>query len=349
MKTALLVLLSIVALMTSSVTAMDEHEVLQEIITAHLSNRGKILTWEGSALVTDTYVQDTESRVTVSDVDYALDQIKETLSWGFVERDNPQVESTERSPVRVRAIRTRTGVTRLEAPTGDQRDNIVGVHPTARFAPTYSSEDFDPMYFFGAASGAIELRVGAVYDMRGNPHMSWKVSRDGNRVTIRSDTNISVNVYVIDLDVGSNLVGNLMSESEPNGQMVMKTTTDWTWTQVSGVWVPASVHYQQSKPRKNSTYSRVIEWGTQTVNGTIAKDRFSLAAIGAGDGDTVLDIRSHMEMTIKDGTLVPAGRTSVAPAPPVSNMSRYVANGTAIVAFLSLLIFVMRQRSRVNL
>ena len=347
--------ISIICFFSGPIKGDDATDQLRQIAVNNQANRGSIVTWEGRVSISDKQMHDGEQRSAAYDADYTLDRSSETLRWSFREvssdGDPDSVGTAQENskdalfepPASVTGILSNDGLSRIDTRIVGTVSNMLGIQPANLFTRSYTSWDFDPMYYFDPAGGPAALRIQLVYDMKDNPYSTWKVSKSGSMVTLRSDVNISINEYVVDLNSGSNVVSNLMTERDAAGNLVAEMEWNATFVQVGDIWVPGRVLYEDKHHVNKTNFSRMLEWHTQTVNGTLAEQAFDLAAIGVRDGFTVVDDRTGSLMDVKDGKLIPRIDRGGNVPPNARRYSIWIASISVLIG-LALIVFITRRR-----
>ncbi|GEM_PF-2366819 len=337
---------------TVQLSAIEKLEILHEISVRHVANREKIVTWEGKVEVLDRYSRPNETQSATCEVEYALNRAEDQYRWTFRQlklmRTVDGKQETDLQLYQVGGIRTKGGVTRLDAfDHGDYKGpQALGIHEVGYFHPGPGSLDFDPMYYFQEGSRTVEARFDLFYEMSGRPHPRRTTNRVGTCVTYREDFNV-VNEFTVDLAQGANLVESLYTESDENGGLLMETKVNTKYQMISDIWVPSNVDYVSRRPQDGTSFTRSFTWVSQTVNGELDDAAFSLATIGAKDGDIVSDNRSGIGLTIAGGNLVPAGNVPFNSAVPESKRVRWlVILAVSVFGLACMLAFMYRDRRR---
>lgn len=340
----------------SVLQAGEKLQILNDIAIQHVANRERIVTWEGKVEVLDRYVRPNETQSATCEVEYALNRADDIYRWTFRQLqvtltvDGKQVTDVRR--YQVGGIRTKEGVTRLDwfdpAKGETVGKQILGIQPPGYFHPGPGSLDFDPMYFFQEGSRSLESTFKQCYDMSEIKVPYRTTTQDGSRVTY-ANTGNSVNQFTVDLAQGSNLVEALYSESNAQGELIQEIKVNTTYTKSAEICVPSTVVYASRRPKDGTEFIRKFKWTSQTVNGELAHDAFSLATIGAKDGALVSDMRSGLSLAVKDGGLSPIAAAPFQPPVPESHFARWIMIlGTCIVVLVFLGIIVFRQRRSAN-
>ena len=160
--------------------------------------------------------------------------------------------------------------------------------------------DFRPFVMMRAVAGAdvVNLFQGYAKAVKEGVDLKQRtLSRQGERVTLRSQIGESVNEYVIDLEKGCSLLRFVSEGSEP--------TSAWTGEpqMVAGVWIPRLITSELTNGPQTTVVR--MEWRDQVVNEPTPEDQFTLAKLGVRQGDYVVDRRTGAQYQVTDERLEP--------------------------------------------
>jgi hypothetical protein len=275
-------------------------EILNVVVQEHRANLGRLQTWTGTALIADKTSRNgqLESK-TKYDVAFAVDRVHDAFRWDRRTVETARYENGKEVPGLPEGLWSESGMRkgddfyRLGPRKPDARGQIASVNTPAAIHPGPASTDFDPLSFFGAHGQDVAERFRYFYEYSGNPALTWKTTRDHDRLTVESDVGVSVNRYVVDLAQGANLVEWYLLDRDATGKEPQgETKMTWEHEQVAGVWVPKKVVYYDEDRRRGTRSDRTIDWRDQRVNEPLPADTFSLATLGVRPGDQVVDMRS---------------------------------------------------------
>ncbi len=293
-------------------------ELLQLVAAAHESNRERIQTWRGRAVV--------ETRITSADAD-SVEERTASVEF-FLDRERKAHRSnflTSKS-VLIAKGQTEPNVRPMECyllkdgayyeyvwePHGDEVRNgpserTVRIQEESARLLSAFGYDFDPMYWltFGNTGVARHFKTHYKWAKEGQEFGPASVGRTGNLVKFEVHANDAmkerfggdvVNEWIVDLSKGGNL---LVYDSGGDQAGVIVPGVRWTYEHenVGGIWVPKRVAVETTSAGR--TTRRGVEWVENVINEPIPEEEFSLVKLGARRGDRVRDSRTGAEYLLE--------------------------------------------------
>jgi hypothetical protein len=292
-------------------------QLLKLVADENQANREAIRTWRGRASITENDKRRDGSTFRLeSSVEFAYDSHKAATRWYNLNRSqvskagDPSGSHDERTfssgmvkdkafyslgPLAVSAEGTR------KATVADPKRAGRGV----------MSNDFAPVIFLNMNNLPVSRELLFFFEHAQDPNISeYFVRREGDRVIFEGRLEDLWHRYEFDLSKGGNII--LHESKSKMGSTVRKQE----YTEISGVWVPSRMTYENKRSEEGRTYSRTIEWLENEVNSPLADNEFSLAKLGLRKGDHIRDLRSGARLEIFGGDLpAAAGLAEVAPRP----------------------------------
>lgn len=324
-------------------------EVLNRVAQEFRINLGKLKTWQGAFVVTDTMqVGGKVAGTKKYHVTYCVDQTKESFRWNrkTIEETvasggatNPG-DLTYESGMRKRDTFIRYGPKKLSSSHGAAATS----GPTNLINYGIRSTDFDPMYFFSDFGSDLGNRFDFFYQHSGDFTWHWKTSVVADRVQVESVVNIGTNRYVMDLSKGATAAELFLQDRDEKSQTVTQETK-WTgeYRQVNDVWVPHLIMIYNETKANSSRTNRVVEWIDQKVNEPLPEDAFSTAAMETLPGDIVFDRRSGTQMVVP-GEIIRMGSPDQRPPDAARSNFRWLLVAISVCVLGSLFVWWIRRR-----
>src|SRR5690606_35348572 len=175
---------------------------------------------------------------------------------------------------------------------------VVVIHGEKNISFGPGSVDFDPMYCFTDYGEPLHERFSKLYEIisEGNGN-AWSIDRVGHTVILtsesgRPDVGKVVSSYTIYLSKGANVVAYKGSDKNTESSLT------YDFKLISNSWLPIKYVYESSRTRERTHFRGEARWLENHVNLPPDESLFSLAALGALEGDRVKDSRSGTQYTI---------------------------------------------------
>jgi len=320
-------------------------DLLKLTAAAYTDNRGRILSWQGTAQVEMSTEDEAGPRnATRNSASFLFDQVQNAVRWSWTvqerkERNGNQLAVVPPDPYVIHEMRKGDRFYR-HAPgllqADGQKDYTLVIYPGQEALSRQTSDSFDPTWYLTKQGSDLAEKLLFYQREARNPNMSdGSVKREGNLVILETQLSGTVNRWKFDLDQGGNLVS-YYSESDQG-----KAVIEWTYANVDGAWVPKTYTndgYDKSRDGKFTKTKRVVVFTRNTLNKPIDPSEFTLQKLGvkAGTyttdrilgiayryaGDTPLTIAKDTP-GLKNAATVPALSQPPATTPPLPGASSF--------------------------
>lgn len=290
-------------------------ELLRLAATEHRANLQRLRTWRARVVIS---AHGGEPKVHTVDsekaIEFAYDQDR-GIWWRWEQASRSSDRATKIRAGFRGVVSKADGATYfrrdLAAPKGDAPTVIVFPEDGKPMEPRgISPENFDPLHFFRETGEDVAGRFLFFCETYkgGNWPTTGKIRREGDLVALSlgNTTGTVANRYTADLARGGNLV---RYESMENGDVQRgKNLYEYTYKQFDGVWVPNHIKEQGMTLDGEVFYEKETEWLENVVNEPLPAELFTIAAVGASDGDFVDDQRAMVKYVYAGDAPVASGR-----------------------------------------
>lgn len=324
-------------------------EILNYIAQGHLANRTGIRNWSGKVIVKDKISRGgAPAYRTTFRVNFVVDATQDAFRWdretleAFEYKDGQEI-AFDNGLGPESGMRKASDFYRLKPFADNSGRHHISVGPTSGMKLGPASVDFSPMYYFTDYGQELDDRFQYFYEQSKYTAWHWTTTREGSLVTVSLNATNLVNTYVVDIDQGCNLVELVnFNFTDPERKILeVGTRQQWEWIKVGDVWVPDFVRFSNDNRKKDTLLERTIEWSDHVVNGEIAPDEFTVAKMGARDGDYLVDVRSATRLVL--GKKSPETTT---PAPRSSRFYIILVNVLVLLVLVAIyLVRLVRRRS----
>ena len=280
-------------------------ELLNLVAVQNRANYEALMTWRGRLRIKEFNSKPGRpDRRYENTVDFAFDRGLEAKRWNWscdkfkmisegTEQDGPNVGFQsgmlkDGAYYQLRPVQSTSQVSR----------RTVTINAAEEFSFSPHSTDFDPMYYLTDHGELLWQRFDTLYkrSLQGKAK-GWRVSRSGVVVSLDKTVDVPeygivVNKYQVDLAKGANLIS--FESSDPS--VTESHTLDYE--EVEGVWVPKHLDYLNKNSNSGKVYRREAAWEESVVNDASDESLFSLASLGALNGDLVRDSRANLKYVI---------------------------------------------------
>jgi len=319
-----------------------DRTLLERIQVAHISNREKLLTWEGQVSGVE-FIKDAKRSVERTiQVDFAYDRNREAwrFRWTYAKTSDGKAQGAQFGGM---LLDKAWHSCDYYIPGPNSAPGVsVKAGPPPKVGPMTTA--FDPMSYFKVRYDDLENWIKLWVTNADTDWLSLVIRREGDLVTI-TEANVSIPKasarYVVDLSKGGNLVSLVardpMREERWNNEFESR----------GGVWVPKTVRYENETLDGSDVSNRTLTWERSVVNEPVAADTFTLEAIGVVPGASISDHRtgevSHYKMEEFQKQAKPPG------APPVEDrrspaLRNLVVGGSVLLLIIIVGILIGRRR-----
>jgi hypothetical protein len=159
----------------------------------------------------------------------------------------------------------------------------------------FESYAFDPMAYLSAGGCDLDEMLQTCSNSVKDPEIDdCSMSRNGDRVVVNVKHEGMSHRYTVDLAQGASVVAG--GESDADGRR------SWScqWERLDRIWVPQEIVLEVRGSEQATFFRRKVKFVESVLNEPLQDNEFSLAKLGARNGDVVFDASANVRYVYHD-------------------------------------------------